>query len=453
MDMNEQAIVALFEKFYQQLPEGTRLMNGKILSEVKDGKLILLFQNNMLAALFRKHQEERMASAGLDGIAVEYRVRDPQEKEERPFTKTDAFITKREDQLLKEARREFTFDEFVTGTSNEVVAFTCRALADDPSSVRLLFLKGPPACGKTHLIHAIANRARERGVSEKRIACIDARDFQGEYVRKANEGNGLTTLNTFYENRYGAAQFFLLDNAHFLTEPKTQERFIMLFDRFESANGNKALVVTSVASPSQVLYFSSELRSRLEKMVSLPFFLPDAALMIKIVMHKAQRRGLSLSQAAYVAIAAFAGQNTRKAEGALDSIRIIMNAIHISEEEAWERWCLYKNQDRSEEIAFFKVADAVASAFGMTKNDLLQGRRGTAALARKATFWLFAQINDADMSKLAFLAGEHQPKRMRDILDNVQTKMMHDNAFAQKMNVLLECLTTSDPETRKPEPF
>lgn len=461
--MDNQRILEVFEKFYQSLPEGMRLMNGEIASEVKDEILILSFKNNMLAVLFKGQEGERLAlalkSAGFNGVSIEFLVRAPQEEEkrekEKTITKSDIAYAAREDIYYKDVRPESTFEEFVTGPSNEVVACACRKLAEGSFSCpyRLLFIEGDTASGKTHLLHAMVNYALSRGIPKKRIVCIDARAFQGEYVRRTNDGSGSVALDAYYQNRYGEAQFFLLDNLHFLTGEKTQRRFSILFDLFEQEKSERILVVTSVARPSQLSYVSTELRSRIEKMASLPIALPDTALMRRIVAHKAERGGIVLSPVACQAIAAFAGQDVRKAEGALTTIKSFGELTGKSGEEAWLQWQNYQEKGSREETAFFEVVDMVAKEFGVPKQDLLQGKRGAATRARKATLWIFSQITRVDAGKLARLSGMQPPKRVADILSDVRGTIARDRSFAEKINTLLDRFATSNQEGHEPKPF
>lgn len=75
---------------------------------------------------------------------------------------------------------EFTFEGYVPGAGNAMAFESCLALVE-PSDLRVtpISLFGAPGMGKTHLLHAVAARAREAG---QRVACLNADEFANRFL-------------------------------------------------------------------------------------------------------------------------------------------------------------------------------------------------------------------------------------------------------------------------------
>lgn len=72
-------------------------------------------------------------------------------------------------------RPQYAFDNFVAGPENQFVRDKARAFAEgNGEDVQLLYVRGDPGCGKTHLVNAVALEASKRG---KRVLSMRAEDF------------------------------------------------------------------------------------------------------------------------------------------------------------------------------------------------------------------------------------------------------------------------------------
>ena len=119
----------------------------------------------------------------------------------------------------------YTFDRFVVGTTTQLAAAACRAVAEKPSLVyNPLFLYGGVGLGKTHLMHAIGNRVKAVDPS-KRIAYITTEQFTNELVSSIQQG---TTAE--FRRRYRAIDLLLVDDIQFL-EGKELPGLAALTDR------------------------------------------------------------------------------------------------------------------------------------------------------------------------------------------------------------------------------
>ncbi|MDB6097699.1 MAG: dnaA, partial [Gammaproteobacteria bacterium] len=92
---------------------------------------------------------------------------------------------------------EFTFDGFVEGKSNQLAKAAAIQVAGNPGKAyNPLFIYGGVGLGKTHLMHAVANKLKERN-SEARLAYVHSERFVGDMV-KALQHNTINDFKTAY---------------------------------------------------------------------------------------------------------------------------------------------------------------------------------------------------------------------------------------------------------------
>jgi len=102
----------------------------------------------------------------------------------------------------------FHFDNFFTGGDNELALKAAEYVAGHTSKVKYnpLFIYGDIGTGKTHLLHAIGNRVRERR-SNARIVFLSAEKFMNEYVASLQNGE-----ITQFKNNLASLDVFILDD-------------------------------------------------------------------------------------------------------------------------------------------------------------------------------------------------------------------------------------------------
>src|SRR5271157_4901886 len=92
---------------------------------------------------------------------------------------------------------DFTFDSFVEGKSNQLAKAAAIQVAGNPGKAyNPLFIYGGVGLGKTHLMHAVANKLKERNC-ESRLAYVHSERFVGDMV-KALQHNTINDFKTAY---------------------------------------------------------------------------------------------------------------------------------------------------------------------------------------------------------------------------------------------------------------
>ncbi|RAO38671.1 Chromosomal replication initiator protein DnaA [Micromonospora saelicesensis] len=152
---------------------------------------------------------------------------------------------------------EHTFDTFVVSSSNRFAHAAAVAVAEAPvTAYNPLFIYGGSGLGKTHLLHAIGQRA---------TILRNAQFIQ--YVSSQQLTNIIKSLRHDkthdFQRRHRHVDVLLIDDIQFLeNSDRAQEEFLQTFNALH--NDNKRIVISSDRSPRQLYTLDDRLRTRFE---------------------------------------------------------------------------------------------------------------------------------------------------------------------------------------------
>ena len=209
---------------------------------------------------------------------------------------------------------QFSFDNFVVGSSNRFAHGAAIAVSKNPGQVyNPLFIYGPPGVGKTHLLYAIANGIRKQN-SNANIVYIKGDQFTNELIAAIQSGK-----NIEFRNKYREADLFLIDDIQFIAgKESTQEEFFHTFNKLYEEH--KQIVMTSDRKPSDMLTLEDRLKTRFEWGLLADIQPPDYETRIAILKNKAKSLGLELGDDVCDYIANNVTNNVRQLEGTVKKI-------------------------------------------------------------------------------------------------------------------------------------
>jgi len=163
-------------------------------------------------------------------LAVDYSLlgEPPEEKREK-INSTPPSKKPAETSLNK----NYTFDSFVVGPSNQFAHAAAIAAAQSPSrAYNPLFVHGGVGLGKTHLMQAIGNFIHSKNL-RGRVCYTTCESFTNEYI-EALQTNSLAK----FRKKYRTVDALLIDDIHFLAgKERMQEEFFHTFNSiFETIN-------------------------------------------------------------------------------------------------------------------------------------------------------------------------------------------------------------------------
>jgi chromosomal replication initiator protein len=206
----------------------------------------------------------------------------------------------------------FTFEQFVTGPSNQFAYLATEALASDKNlHHNALFLCSSSGLGKTHLAQAVGNYILKHKPRVK-VLYLSVEDFTNEMVASLKANN----MGSFKDKYRKNCDFLLLEELNFLSgKETTQAELGYTLDAL--LNDNKKIIFTSSLPPKDIPRLGSKLKSRLSSALLGPIEPPDFETRRKIVGKKSDLLGIDLLPEVKEFLASKPFRDMRQLEGCL----------------------------------------------------------------------------------------------------------------------------------------
>jgi len=300
---------------------------------------------------------------------------------------------------LLDLNKDFTFETFVEGRSNELArAAALQVSKNIGAPYNPLLLYGGVGLGKTHLMHAVGNAILERHPNIK-VAYMYSQRFMEDMVRAIEHG----AMNEFTKY-YRSVDVLLMDDIQFLAKgSKSQEEFFHVFNRLQE-DGSQ-IVLTCDRYPKEIEGLEERLKSRFIWGMTAPVEPPELETRVAILLKKAEMERVVLPQDVAFFIAERIRSNVRELEGALK--RVVANATFTGRDITIEQVReslkdLLAISDR--QVGIENIQKTVADYYKIRIGDLHSKRRSRSvarprqvamALAKELTNHSLPEIGDS----------------------------------------------------------
>ena len=219
-----------------------------------------------------------------------------------------------ESSLKTNLNKNFTFDSFVEGKSNQLAFAAAQQVAENPGgSYNPLFIYGGVGLGKTHLMHAVGNAMRAKKPDAK-IVYLHSERFVADMV-KALQLKAIDEFKSFYRS----VDALLIDDIQFFAgKERSQEEFFHTYNAL--LEGGQQMILTCDRYPKEIDGVEERLKSRFGWGLTVAVEPPELETRAAILMNKAEQVGVSLSKDAAFFIAQRIRSNVRELEGALKRV-------------------------------------------------------------------------------------------------------------------------------------
>jgi chromosomal replication initiator protein len=206
----------------------------------------------------------------------------------------------------------FTFDQFVTGPSNQFAYLASMAMASDKNLYNnALYLFSSAGLGKTHLSQAVGNYI-QRHKPQVRVLYLSAEDFANEMVSSLKSNS----MEVFKDKYRRNCDYLLLEEVNFLSGKETTQAELS-FTLDALLNDNKKIIFTSAMAPKDIPRLGSKLKSRFNSALIGPIEPPDFDTRRSIVEKKASLLGMNLPGEVKEYLASKPFKDMRQLEGCL----------------------------------------------------------------------------------------------------------------------------------------
>jgi chromosomal replication initiator protein len=333
---------------------------------------------------------------------------------------------------------KYTFDGFVTGSSNQFANAAARAVAEAPSKAyNPLFLYGSVGMGKTHLMQAIGHEVKRR-LPEASILYVSAEKFTNEVINSIRYDR-MVSLRDKYRNN---VDVLLVDDIQFLAQKeRTQEEFFHTFNTLHEMQ--RQIVIASDRPPKELAEIEDRLRNRFEWGLIADIQPPDLETKVAILQKKAESEKVALPTDVALFIASNIRSNVRELEGAL--IRLIAYAsLTGAEVNLPTAQQVLKNfiDAQTRKVTIDAIQKSVAEQFGLRVTEIKAKNNSRAIVyPRQIAMYLAKHLTEASLPEIGRqFGGKHHTTVMHSV-DKIEQVRKGDKDLNRMLNKLTETLS------------
>ncbi|MCH9633351.1 MAG: Chromosomal replication initiator protein DnaA [Chlamydiae bacterium] len=363
-------------------------------------------------------------------LAVEFVIAAPKKEEKSTAIEDLSLVKTATPEVNLKLNRNYIFDNFIEGPSNQFVKSAAIGIASHPSrTYNPLFIHGKVGLGKTHLLHAIGHAI---GQSHKnlRIQCITTEAFINDLVDSLRN-KSVAQMKKFYRH----LDVLLVDDIQFLQNRLNfEEEFCNMFEAL--INQNKQIVITCDKPPS-LLKLSERMVARMEWGLVAQLTPPDLETRVAILQHKAETRGLSMPQETAFYIAERISQNVRQLEGAVNKLTAYCHILDTSltEDLVIEVLGEMLKHAPTKRISIDAIFKAVAQVFQVRVSDLkTNSRTKEVVIPRQTAMYLAKELVNDSLTTIGSAFGKTHSTILH-ACKNIESKIKKDPLLARQIDL------------------
>lgn len=305
-------------------------------------------------------------------------------------------------------RLDYTFDNFVVGSSNRLAYQACTVVAQYPAiKYNPFFIHGPSGIGKTHLLVAIAVEFAQK-FKNARIIYTTSEEFTNQLVNSLawQKNHQKPQYLQYFREKYRNCDMLLIDDIQFIAgKDATQEEFFHTFNTLY--NSGKQIILTSDRPPRDIKILEDRMKSRFESGLIADIQTPDLELRIAILKRKSEAMGIKITNEVLFYLAENISSNIRQLEGAIKKLNAY-SSLNDSGSGVitleFAKACIADILSGTEpvNVTVERILSLVAQTFSVPQEDL-KGRKRTKeiASARNAAIYIIRQITELSLPATA----------------------------------------------------
>lgn len=339
----------------------------------------------------------------------------------------------------------YTFENFVVSPQNEMAFSAAMNAAMRPKETEFnpIFLFGPTGVGKTHLMHAIANKIfderQAKGLTPYKIVYITSEAFTNDFLNTVlREKNSLE-----FNRRYREADVLLVDDIQFFAgKTQMQEAFFHAFN--DLITRRSQVILTSDRPANDIPGLEDRLVSRFQSGLSADIQPPSLETRLAILRQKADERHFDYER--YDGVLEFVAENishsVRDLEGAVNTLTAFVKVrkpetLSVATVEQLLQSLLIKNHTKRIDVE--AIQRRVAEHYKVPESKMkMRDRTAQVAFARQVAMFLCSELTDMKLVAIGAAFGGrdhgtviHAKKAIKDRMD-VSSDVKRDIEYLKK---------------------
>ena len=293
-------------------------------------------------------------------------------------------------------RKDFTFDDFVVGASNDFAYSASLSMASKNNSLpNALFLLSKTGMGKSHLSQAIGHYILSEHPSD-RVYYMTAEEFSNEMVYAYRHDS----INAFKGKYRDQCDVLLLEDVHHLSgKERTQIELAMTLDTlFES---RKKIILSSCCLPAEIPKLTDKLRSRFSGSLISSIDPPDFKTRVRILKKKATHNGCQVPENVIDYLAGELTEDVRQLESGLIGVTAKSSLLGMPIDVRLAE-SVVKNIIRNREnITIDTIKKLVSKYYTISVKEIVSSSRKQAIVrARQIAIYLSRKYTDAPLQTI-----------------------------------------------------
>ena len=326
----------------------------------------------------------------------------------------------------------FTFDNFVVGKPNELAFAASQRVAESENvTFNPLFLYGGVGLGKTHLMHAIGWKVKERS-PDRKVIYLSAEKFMYQFVRALRYKD-----TSAFKEQFRSIDLLMIDDVQFISgKDNTQEEFFHTFNAL--IEQNRQIVISADKSPSDLDGVQERLKSRLGCGLVADIHPTTYELRLGILIEKAQKRGVEIPSKVLEFLSHRIVSNVREMEGALNRLvahaTLVGTSITVETAQVVLQDLLKSNNKK---ITIEEIQKKVAEHFNIRFTDMHSPRRSrSVARPRQIAMYLAKSITSRSLPEIGRKFGGRDHTTVMHAVKKIEELKQEDNNFNEDIELL-----------------
>jgi chromosomal replication initiator protein len=327
---------------------------------------------------------------------------------------------------------KMTFDNFVVGKPNELAFAAAQRVAEcSTPSFNPLFLYGGVGLGKTHLMHAIANKIKQT-TPERTVLYLSAEKFMYQFVRALRYKNIVS-----FKEHFRNVHVLMIDDVQFISgKDSTQEEFFHTFNAL--VDQNHQIIISADKSPSDLEGMEERLRSRLGWGLVADIHPTNFELRLSILESKAELQHMKIPNNVLELLAHKITSNVRELEGALN--RVIAHSTLVGREINLDMTKevltdLFRSFEKN--ITIDEIQKDICRHFNIKLSDLHSGKRSREiARPRQIAMYFSKHLTTNSLPAIGRKFGGRDHSTVLHAVRKVEDLIQKDTQFAEDIDLL-----------------